>query len=137
MATDWETLSKTLGPQPAAYNGGGPLSSVRLFSDPRGYQGERRKDRQARLLSGGYHPLRALPLYKPAKGQPAPTCRACKHWTNRFNLGWQNDRRKCRAPGAPTPTGGTATDCKTGWPACLQFVAREAPKGDTTDGRED
>ena len=70
------------------------------------------KERNARLLAHGTHPMTLQPLR--AEGG---TCGACRHLVQRGNVA--GHYLKCSRH--PHNTGGPATDCRAKWPACVLF----------------
>lgn len=92
--------------------------------------GERRRQRQAEAIAGGYHPLAAtLGLRLRLHTDRSLTCGACRYRV--LERGHSRTYPKCRYPDPDSPpwdrtTNGPATDVLASWPACVDWQPREA-----------
>jgi hypothetical protein len=110
------------------------LAAPAVEPAPKLTTGQRRRARQAEAIAHGQHPLAValrIPIrLHPDAGKPdGPTCGTCD-WRDTQNLGTASSFPKCWLPDGRGKhsriTSGPGTDCRAGWPACVDHEAKAA-----------
>ncbi len=130
MPISWEEMQKRHGPQGAVYDG----KTKRTIDDQRPFTrvqpGETTAQKETRLLGMGWHPTGVDRLLEQDGTTPTLCCKDCRHFVD---SPWKYDSRrffKC-ALMRDRWSGGRATDCLAGWPACMKFEGRDGAAPDT------
>lgn len=123
----WIALSVKYNPSglrgfPAPYNGGPPLHRQAANPATPSFGREKCPERERRMLASRTHPRTALPLAAGDEPGAGKHCRDCAHLVRR--TGTARPYPKCLLTEG-TWTGGRASDCLLGWPACIKFQPKE------------